>query len=102
MGFVRRRTKGYMLRLAGLRYWNYPKVVELMMRRGEHYNQQVAYVDRLQKSGQAFVIRPRGTVDVGRVEKNPKKLRNLYDRGYADGEACCRELMAFLEKCEKI
>ena len=102
MGFVRRRTKGYMLRLAGLRYWNYPKVVELMMRRGEHYNQQVAYVNRLQKSGQAFVIRPRGTVDVGRVEKNPKKLRNLYDRGYADGEACCRELMAFLEKCEKI
>ncbi len=97
MGFVRKATRGYMLRLAGLRYWRYPKVTELMMKRGEHYREQVAYVNRLQKSGQAFVIRPKGAVDVGRVEKNPQKLKALYQRGYRDAKACYRELLAFLE-----
>lgn len=97
-GFVRKRTRGYMLRLAGVRYWRYPKVAELMMERNRHYNEQVAYVNRLKKSGQVFVIRPEGFVDVGRVEKNPGKLRALYNRGYADAKACYGELKAFLEE----
>ena len=96
--FVRRRVKAYMLWLLRARYWRYPKVAELMAHRGTRYNEQVAYVERLRKSGQAFVIRPKAPSGVGRVEKDGKKLRALYRQGYRDAAGCYLELLAFLEK----
>lgn len=96
--FVRRRVKGYMLWLLRARYRRYPKVAELMAHRDARYREQVAYVERLRKSGQAFVIRPKAASGVGRVEKDAKKLRALYRQGYRDAAGCYRELLAFLEK----
>ena len=95
---MRRRVKAYMLWLLRARYWRYPKVAELMAHRGTRYNEQVAYVERLRKSGQAFVIRPKAPSGVGRVEKDGKKLRALYRQGYRDAAGCYLELLAFLEK----
>lgn len=97
IGFVRKQAKPLMLQLVGIRYRRYPRVAELMRRRYEHYNEQVAYVERLQESGQVFLIRPKAPTGVGRVEKDAEKLRRLYRQGYEDAAARHGELLAFLE-----
>lgn len=83
--------------LMKLRYWRYPKVASMMAERHKHYNEQVAYIERLRKSGEVFVIRPKKAGKVGRVEKDVKKLKALYRQGYADAKACYGEMKQFLE-----
>ncbi|MCI8790508.1 MAG: patatin family protein [Lachnospiraceae bacterium] len=100
-GFVRRRAKGYMLWMLRARYWRYPKVAELMARRYVHYNEQVAYVERLKASGQVFLLRPRAGFSVKRVEQDADKLRLLYRQGYEDAAARYEELLDFLSGEEK-
>lgn len=95
VGYVRKpATK---LGLLKLRYRKYPKIVELMQKRHLVYNETMEYLHRLQQSGKAFIIQPKIPNDVGRLEKNPEKLRALYKQGYEDAAACYEELIRFLE-----
>ncbi len=94
-GYVRKPSSH--LGLVKMRYLRYPKVAQLMAQRHIHYNEQLAYIERLQEKGQAFVIRPGSSVDVGRVEKDADKLKELYRQGYRDAGQCFDRLMEFLE-----
>lgn len=96
VGFVRRPSSH--LALIKARYFRYPKVAELMAERHIHYNEQVAYIERLQKSGQVFLLRPKRTGGVGRLEKDRAKLMALYRQGYNETAERYEELMEFLEK----
>ncbi len=96
IGFVRRPTAH--LGLIKARYLKYPKVAELMAERHISYNEQVAYIERQQSSGQAFVIRPQVPGKVSRVEKDVEKLKALYQQGYDEAEACYEELMEYLRE----
>lgn len=95
VGYVRRPSS--QMGLIKARYVKYPKVAELMAERHINYNEQVAYIERQQANGQAFVIRPQHPSDVGRVEKDAEKLQALYQQGYDEAEACYEDLMAYLE-----
>lgn len=95
IGFVRKPVS--QLALFKARYLRYPKVAELMAERHINYNGQVAYIERQVQEGRAFVIRPKKAGDVGRVEKDPEKLRALYREGYEDAAECYEELLRFLE-----
>ena len=96
-GYVRTPTASAQLALIKAKYFKYPKVYELMHERHINYNRQLAYIQRQQENGQAFVIRPKKKSDVGRIEKDPKKLKKLYTEGYNDATACFEELLAYLE-----
>lgn len=95
VGYVRQPST--QLGLIRARYLKYPKVYELMKERHINYNGQQEFIQRQQKNGQAFVIRPQKPSDVGRVEKDVKKLKNLYRQGYNEAAACYEELLAYLE-----
>ena len=95
VGYVRQPST--QLGLIRARYLKYPKVYELMKERHINYNGQQDFIQRQQKNGQAFVIRPQKPSDVGRVEKDVKKLKNLYRQGYNEVAACYEELLAYLE-----
>lgn len=94
-GYVRRPSSH--LSLFKLRYLKYPKVHELMANRHINYNETMAYVQRMEESGKAFVIRPKKVSDVGRIEKDKAKLIALYEEGYRDAESHYEELWAYLE-----
>lgn len=96
VGYVRKPSSH--LGLVKLRYLRYPKVAQLMGQRHIDYNEQLAYIERLQENGQAFVIRPKSAGNVGRVEKDAEKLRELYRQGYEDTAECFDRLMEFLER----
>ena len=84
--------------LIKLRYLRYPKVYELMKNRHIAYNETVEYLMRQVEKGQAFVIQPKVKNTIGRLEKDPAKMRALYESGYEDARSCFRDLIAYLEK----
>ncbi len=94
VGYQRKRTSaGLLLRL---RYPFHKKLVNRMLRRHEDYNGTLAFIAAEEAAGRAFVIRPRKKSEVGRIEKNPKKLKALYQEGYEDAKACYPALLRFL------
>ena len=83
--------------LIKLRYGKkYSKLVELMKKRHTVYNETIEYLKRLEESGKVFIIRPKKASNVGRVEKDAKKLQALYEEGYEDAKACYEDLLRFL------
>lgn len=94
-GFVRKPSKH--MEILKVRYFNYPKVYELMKNRHIAYNDTMDYLEKQQENGQAFVIRPKKKSDVGRIEKDVDKLKALYEEGYRDAEANYELLLNYLE-----
>ncbi len=94
VGYVRKpATK---IGLLKVRYRKYPKLVEAMQKRHITYNETLEYLGRLEASGKVFIIRPKKASEVGRIEKDAKKLQALYEEGYNDAIACHEELIRFL------
>lgn len=93
-----RRKPSRHLELIKIKYFKYPKVYELMKERHIAYNETMDYLMRQVENGQAFVIQPRVENTIGRIERDPVKLKALYDSGYEDAKSCYDELIAYLEK----
>ena len=67
-------------------YRKYPRMIETLDRRYQVYNETREFVFQLEKEGKALVVAPGKPVDISRFEKDPEKLRALYDEGMADAE----------------
>lgn len=67
--------------LIRLKYKKYPKLAEAMEKRHLVYNQTLAYIEEQEKLGKLFVIRPPHKLQIGKVEKDPSKLKEIYDIG---------------------
>lgn len=95
IGYVRQPSS--QLGAIKVRYMKYPKVYELMKNRHTAYNNTMDYLRRQQENGQAFVIQPKKPSDVGRLEKDPKKIEALYKEGYMDAQECYEQMLQYLE-----
>lgn len=67
-------------------YRNYPCLREALSRRCETYNRQLQMIEDMESEGTIIVIRPERPVEVGRMEKDIRKLERLYEEGFALGE----------------
>lgn len=65
--------------LLKLTYRKYPKLVQLIKQRADCYNQTIDELNRLEKEGRVFVIRPLEAIPVSRLENNPINLQKVYD-----------------------
>lgn len=88
------RNKGYRkknqdLRIPHFIYKKYPRLRVVLSRRCACYNEQLELVERLEEEGKIIVIRPENPVVVDRIEKNIKKLEDLYQEGYE----CAKKVM---------
>jgi predicted patatin/cPLA2 family phospholipase len=72
-------------------YKRYPRLRVVLSHRCEVYNQQLELVEELERSGQIVCIRPERPMEVGRIEKDTKKLEALYEEGFQLGEKFCQE-----------
>ena len=81
------RPRGYLKKknsampIIKLKYKKYPKLVEAIEDRHEHYNATIAYIEAKEKAGELLVIRPAFDLPVSRVEKDPEKLKEAYKTG---------------------
>ena len=76
----------------------YPEFAKALINRHEMYNEQTRKLKEPEKSGDAFVIRPSKPLTLSRIEKDPKKLWEAYELGFADGKAALPGLLDFLGK----
>ena len=81
------RNKGYRksekeIKLASLFYKEYPAMQEAIRQRNKIYNEQISMIEELENTGEIVVIRPQKPIEVGRMERDTKKLLALYEEGY--------------------
>lgn len=74
----------------------YPGVIRAASVRHDMYNAETAYVARREAEGDALVIRPEHALDVGSAERDPDKLRAVYNHGRDVAEARLRDVEAFV------
>ena len=67
-------------------YTRYPRLRVLLSNRCRVYNEQLEMVEKMEDEGKIIAIRPEKKVVVNRIEKDIKKLTELYDEGYACAE----------------
>ncbi|TYR76672.1 patatin family protein [Rossellomorea vietnamensis] len=95
------RNKGYLKSpskfnyLVKRKYPQYPGLREAMMNRYKVYNETVEYLEKEEEKGSVFIIRPEMPLKVGRIERNPRKLEELYNQGYEDARLKFEELLAW-------
>lgn len=93
------RKSPFKLKIAAkLFYHKYPKFVEALLTRHKMYNDTIEYIIEQEKKGNIFVIRPQVPVEIKRIEKNTKKLQELYDSGYNVMENISEELKRWMDK----
>lgn len=76
----------------------YPRVAEAVLNRHNVYNEQLRYVEEMEKAGLAYVIQPHTPLNCGTLEKNKAKLESIYQLGYKQGLKCIDEVKAFLSE----
>lgn len=67
-------------------YRNYPRLRVALSHRVAVYNAQLEMVERMEDEGRITVIRPQRPMEVGRMERDVRKLEALYEEGFRLGE----------------
>lgn len=91
------KKKNSLIPLAKLRYKEYPKLIEAMANRHLDYNASLEYIEKKEAAGEILVIRPKQALPISRTEKDPEKLRAVYEIGRKAAEEKLREMKQFLE-----
>jgi len=77
--------------------WRYPALSAAMLRRPAVYNASLDLVERMERAGAAFVLRPVRPLVVGRMERDLARLEALYRQGYEETMTRMPELEAWLQ-----
>lgn len=98
-GYVKKKQK---LELYSKRYLKkYPQILRAIKRRHIEYNLTLEKINTLQEKGYIFVLRPLAPLKVNRLEKDAKKLEELYNQGYRETMERMDEFKKWLEKVNK-
>lgn len=68
-------------------YSKYPNFKKQLLHRHDVYNQSIAHLKELEKSGKILIVRPSQPIEIKRMEKNPQILQKIYDLGRKDAAA---------------
>ncbi len=93
-----RKKAEKMARIVALKYGKYPKMVEALRRRDTVYNETMDYIDEGVEKGTILRIAPLGDLAIGRLEKDPVKLRKAYLEGYYVAESLGDKIQAFISE----
>jgi len=69
-------------------------MIAALDRRHRVYNETLELVGRLEQEGRAVVLAQSAPVPIGRFEKDPAKLRALYEVGIRDAERRLQKIQA--------
>ena len=95
IGFVKEKNKA--LPVMRRVFKQNPRLIEVMARRHDNYNEATAYIREQERRGKVFVIRPEAPLDINRVEHDPGKIQRAYDHGRAVAEKRMTALKEFLK-----
>ena len=61
-----------------------------------NYNSTIDYIEKLESKGKIIVVRPSVDLHISRMEKNPDKLRKLYNLGRKDTEKLLGKIKEYI------
>ncbi len=91
------KKKSNMKWLLNKTYRQYPKLIEAILTRYKMYNDTIEHIKDQEKQGKVFVIRPSSALKVGRIERNQRKLEELYSIGMEDAKREFKRLEDWLK-----
>lgn len=94
-GYQKSKVKELML--IKRKYKQYPKLIEAMEKRHDVYNHTLAFLDELEEKKLCYIIRPSTPLCIGRFERNPEKLKEVYRKGYEDAKKEYLQLKEFIK-----
>lgn len=77
-------------------YRNYPKVTEALSNRYLVYTKTQGSLQALEMTGKALILQPDHPLEIGRTEKNIKKVRQVHTLGYLQAEKRKLDIYEFL------
>lgn len=92
-GYVCKKQNAILLQAMKLKYKKYPKFLQAIQNRHIVYNRTLSCIE---KSKDAFTIRPSKNLEIDRLETNKNKLKALYRLGYQDASDSFEALKNFL------
>ena len=102
--FISTRNRGYRKTyskstqiLARRMLSRYPELLRQMAHRHIHYNNSLEQLETLEKTGHAFIFAPKRPLQLDRFEKNPDKLKALFEEGYKEALSQISDLIAFMQ-----
>ena len=64
----------------------YPAAAKKLRQRANRYNEGIALAQEYAKQGKVLIVAPDDTCGVSTLSRDPTNMRNLYEKGYADGK----------------
>ena len=92
------KSKNSLLPLIKMKYRKYPEFVKAVAERHIMYNDTLEYIRRREEEGGLFVIAPDTDLPVGKIEKDPEKLKNAYNIGRRIAEEKLESVKKFLDE----
>jgi len=83
-------------------YKEYTGLTTALATRYRLYNETLDYIEELEAKEEVLVIRPSRSMKVGRAERNPAKLTELYNLGYEDAKTGFDNTMQWINKDESL
>ena len=84
-------------KMAELVYRDYPKFVTALQTHHKHYNATMRLIEKLERDGEVFVIRPEKKLRIGRMERNLEIVEQTYALGRADAQKHMKKLLLWME-----
>lgn len=82
--------------LTSLFYRKYPEFRRRLKVRHIMYNESLDKLEKREVEGRAFVIRPSEPINISRTERDPEKLKQVYELGKADAKKQLSDLLNYL------
>lgn len=84
--------------LAGIFYRKYPEFVKTLKNRPEAYNKTVEGIEKMERDGCVFVIRPSKPLEIGRMSHDLKAIIRTYEQGRSDAFGSLEALLSWKNK----
>ncbi len=94
--YTKKEISKSLKRVYRAKYKNYPRLVKKIFTMPRRYNRIKRKIENLAEQQKIFVIRPSQEVTVSRLEKDTKKLQDLYNQGIQDTKDCLPLLRTYL------
>jgi len=94
VGYVKKKKA--ILPVAKLALKKYPKLAQAMERRPDVYNRSLRETEKMERAGGLFLFRPKVKPEIGRITRDPEKLRRVYETGRRDAEERMEALKKYL------
>ena len=83
--------------MADIVYHKYPKFAEALKNRAVEYNMSIRNIEKLERAGEVFVIRPSVPLTIPRICKSAEEIEKTYQIGVMDAKKMMADLRKWLE-----